>query len=136
VLQRGPPRSSTLDLRAAGAEVGRALRLARTRAITSNRVVVFRLDVPGHRFAIDADPPRALPAGFALGIVAAAPGGRAGGGGGDVMPGISFAPDGSASGGRIRMAQGAASIEVDVAWLTGRVSVGPGKEGGSRADAR
>ncbi len=117
VVQRGPSRSPTLDLRAAAEEVTRTLRLARTRAIATNRAVVFRLDVVGHAYAVDGAPPRSLPAALALGIVAIAPGAAG-------TPSISFAPDGSSSGGRIAMGEGARHIDIGVDWLTGRVSLG------------
>jgi general secretion pathway protein H len=37
--------------------------------------------------------------------------------------GITFAPDGSSSGGRVAMAEGGRRVLVGVDWLTGRVSV-------------
>lgn len=118
VLQRGPVRSATLDLRAAGGEISRTLRLARSRAIATNQATMFRMDVPGHAFAVDGGAVRRLPDSFAISLVSVAPGGGG-------SSGISFAPDGSSSGGRIGLAQGGRSIEVDVAWLTGRVSLSP-----------
>jgi general secretion pathway protein H len=36
--------------------------------------------------------------------------------------GIIFAPDGSASGGRVRLGNGASAIVVSIDWLTGRVA--------------
>ncbi len=119
VVQRGPPRSPTLDLRAAAEEVTRTLRLVRARAIASDRPVVFHLDVARHFFTVDGGPPRLLPPGFALGMVAVAPGSVPGDG-----TSIGFAPDGSSSGGRVAMGEGSRRIEVDVDWLTGRVSLG------------
>ena len=46
---------------------------------------------------------------------------------GDTLAAIRFAPDGSASGGRIRLAEGEHRILFGVDWLTGRVSVSDGK---------
>ena len=118
VLQRGPPRSPTLDLRAAAEEVARTLRLARTRAIASDRDVMFRLDPAAHAFAVDGGPPRALPRSVAIEAMAASPGG------GGRIAAIGFAPDGSSSGGRIGLGEGARRIDIGVDWLTGRVDLG------------
>ena len=70
----------------------------------------MRLDPAAHALRIGDALPRALPPGVAL----AAP-----------ADGISFAPDGSSSGGRIALATGPVRLEVAVDWLTGRVSVAP-----------
>ena len=59
-----------------------------------------------------------LPAGMVLAAAVGAetvPGPR--------LAGISFAPDGSSSGGRIVLADGGRRVQVGVDWLTGRVSV-------------
>jgi general secretion pathway protein H len=115
VVARGPQRSAALDLRAAAAEMVQALRGARAQAIATNRRTVFRLDLAAHRYAVDGAAPRALPAALGLDMVFAA--GQPGEAGA-----ISFAPDGSSSGGRIDLSQGGRVVEVDIAWLTGRVT--------------
>lgn len=118
VVARGPQRSAALDLRAAAAEMVQALRGARARAIATDRRTVFRLDLAAHRYAVDGAAPRALPAALGLDMVFAA--GQPGEAGTDGT--VSFAPDGSSSGGRIDLSQGGRVVEVDIAWLTGRVT--------------
>ena len=124
VLQRGPVRSPTVDLRATAGEVARTLRQARGRAVASNQVVQVRFDVPGHAYAMDGDGPRLLPAALAIRFTSVAPGARPAGLPGS-LPGVGFAPDGSSSGGRILFGLGGRAIEVTVDWLTGRVAVSP-----------
>ena len=119
LLQRGPPRSATLDLRAAASELGRTLRAARVQAITADRPVVVKFDIPGHAYAADGQPLHRLPLAFALTLVAVSPNAAAG------ATTIAFTPDGSSSGGHVTMAQGGRRIAVDVGWLTGRVAVSP-----------
>ena len=119
---RGPLRSAALDLRAATGEVAQALRLARTRAIATDRTVVVSLDPAGNAFRVGSGPAQPLPRGVAMEALAtqgAAPG----------IAAFRFAPDGSASGGRITLTAGGRQAMVGVDWLTGRVTVG---EAGAR----
>jgi general secretion pathway protein H len=119
VVSRGPSRSAGLDLRAAATEITQTLRGARARAISTDRTVVFRVNPAAHVFTIDAAPPRRLPATIGVTVIALS---------GDVerdrTADISFAPDGSSSGGRIDLVSGARHMQIDVAWLTGRVTAG------------
>ena len=118
VVARGPSRSATLELRAASSQVAQTLRLSRARAISTNRRVVFRLNPASHQFAVDGSAPRVLPASLGVSVVAVSPEIAR-----DQTAGIVFAPDGSSTGGRIELTSGARRAQVDVAWLTGRVSV-------------
>lgn len=114
---RGPLRSAAADLRAAAGEVSQALRLARARAIATDRTVVVALDPTANAFRVGNGPAQPLPRGVALEAVAvqgSAPG----------VAVVRFAPDGSASGGRITLSAGSRRAVVAVEWLTGRVSVG------------
>ena len=119
VAARGPARSPSLEAREAAGELALALRQARGLAIASNRRVTFVLDVARHAYRIGDGPTRPLPAALALSMTAAA--GEAGEG--RTASGIGFSPDGSSSGGRIRLAAGAVGRVVAVDWLTGRVTV-------------
>jgi len=119
VAARGPSRSPALEARAAAGEVALALRQARGLAVASGRRVTFALDVARHAYRIDDGPVRPLPPAVALAMTAAA--GEAGEGA--TAGAIGFLPDGSSSGGRIRLAAGAARRLVAVDWLTGRVTV-------------
>jgi len=107
VLARGPMRSAALDMRAESQAVAGALRLARSRAIASNRPVAVRF---GPRsLQVGNDPARPLSPDIGL---LAAPG-----------PVILFQPDGSSSGGTVQLSGAGRAAEVGVSWLTGRVVV-------------
>jgi len=121
VLTHGPMRSPTLENRAAATQVAQGLRSARARAIELNRPVTFSLDLAGHNFRIDNAPPQPLPPALRLSMLTIA--GKANQDTGD----ISFAPDGSSSGGRIELDGNGGRLLVGVDWLTGRVSVADAK---------
>jgi general secretion pathway protein H len=118
VLARGPMHSRTLEARAAARDIAQTLRAARARAIAANRPVEFTLDPRGHSFRIDAGEANGLPPWLDL-SAAVAPGETFG----NRIVAIRFAPDGSASGGRIELANGKLRLSIGVDWLTGRVSV-------------
>ena len=115
VLARGPQRSATLEMREAATAVAQAMRVARTRAIVTNRRVVVTLDPRTATLRIGTETPRRLPAGIAMAVVSTAD-----------VPGIAFLPDGSASGGRVELEVGGRRTQVGIDWLTGRVSVADG----------
>ncbi len=118
VLSRGPAGSRTLDSRAAAAEVVRLLRGARGQAIGTDRSVLVLVDLARHAIAVDGGRVHAIPASLALTVMATPAETR-----GRNLAGIRFQPDGSASGGRIGLADGNHRMQVSVDWLTGRVSV-------------
>ncbi len=102
-----PRRNTTLELSAATARVAGALRLARSRAMAESRPVAFALVPDGHGFRLD-NAQVTLGPGVAV-----------------VMPEqrIVFAPDGSASGGSLRIVVDGRQRLLRVDWLTGRVAV-------------
>ena len=118
VLARGPMRSKTLEARAAARDIAQTLRAARARAIAANRPVEFFLDPGQHSFRVGAGAANGLPPWLDL-SAAAGPGETFG----NRIVAIRFAPDGSASGGRIELANGKLRLSIGVDWLTGRVSV-------------
>jgi general secretion pathway protein H len=118
VLGHMPMRSATLDVRAAAADIAGTLRGARARSIAIGRPVDVAVDVGQRTLRIDDGPPAALPATIALSAVAVSSLASSKG-----IAGFRFLPDGSASGGRIELAEGAQHLRVDVDWLTGRVSI-------------
>ncbi len=118
IVYRGPPRSPLLDLRAAGGDVARILRLARSQAIMSNRPVVVVFDMSRREFAVGGSAPRALPAALGLSVIGGAAAGAR-------QVSIRFAPDGSSSGGHIDLAEGERREQIGVDWLTGRVQITP-----------
>lgn len=111
IIGRGPMHSPTLDARTAARDMAQALRLARSRAIMSDRSVSVVLDRP---IRIDGSPYQSLPP--AVGVAATSPTGQP-------IAAIRFAPDGSSSGARIALAEKGSVRYVVVDWLTGRVSV-------------
>jgi general secretion pathway protein H len=92
----GRPKSHALEAKAAAQQVAQAMRAARGRAISQGQPVAFAL------------PP--LPAW--LTVSADAPAG-----------GIVFAPDGSASGGRIILDGEGREVTISADWLTGTVKI-------------
>lgn len=121
VLTHGPPRSPGLQARAAAAQVAQGLRSARAQAIASNRPVTFSLNLADHSFRIDGTAPQTLPVALRLAMLTVA--GKASRQRDSDSGSISFAPDGSSSGGRIELAGNGARLLVGVDWLTGRVSI-------------
>ncbi|MBV8740062.1 MAG: GspH/FimT family pseudopilin [Alphaproteobacteria bacterium] len=112
------PWSSGLSLRGTAAELAAELRLARSQAIAENHPVAFALDLAGHRYQVGNGPPHALPAQLAVALLTIS-GERRGGTVGDIR----FNPDGSSTGGRIMLADGARRVAVGVDWLSGRVRI-------------
>lgn len=107
VLTRGPPRSAGLDVRASAALVAQTLRGARAAAVAGNQATAVTLDPAGNRVAAGGRVTR-LPADVSLSASG---------------PAVSFAPDGSSSGGTVGLAGAGRRFAVAVNWLTGRVSV-------------
>ena len=115
---RGPPRSPAAEARVAAVEIAQALRLARARAIAADRPVAFLLDLETRAFRVGDGEWRRLPPGPAL-LLTAVSGQTLG----ERLGAISFAPDGSSSGGRIELAVPGRRLQIGVDWLTGRVQV-------------
>jgi general secretion pathway protein H len=113
-----PPWSRGYEVDTIASELAAQLRLVRSAAIAGNRSVAFEIDLPGHRYRAGLGSPRPLPARLGIELLTVTgerQGERAGG--------IRFHPDGSSTGGRIVLADGARRVAVGVDWLTGRVSV-------------
>jgi general secretion pathway protein H len=115
-LTRGPVRSPKVEMQAAVNTVTQGLRLARSRAIATNRPVRFAVVAPLHAFRTDADTPVTLAPSINIAMLQAAE---------EVgkLPVIRFDGDGSATGGRIEVAGGQWATQIDVDWLTGRITV-------------
>jgi general secretion pathway protein H len=118
VVTRGPMRSRTLDLQATVNQVAQSLRIARSMAIASDSPVRFAVDIPAHSFRIENERPTVLPNTISISIVAESREtvGRR-------LAAIRFNGDGSATGGRIELADGQRAAQIGVDWLTGRVTV-------------
>jgi general secretion pathway protein H len=101
-----PRRNTRLELANAAEALAGALRLARAHAISTGAPVGFALAPDGRGYMVDGAA-RILPADIS--IAATGP--------------IRFAPDGSASGGAVRLATPGRALAVQVDWLTGRVTL-------------
>ena len=117
-----PPWSSGLGVRGAAAEVASSLRLARSEAILRNRPVAFEIDLASRRFRAGSGAVRQLPSHLSIALLTVQGERR------DVSTGdIRFNPDGSSTGGRISLGDGAHKMAVGVEWLSGRVSIADGQ---------
>ena len=95
------------------------LRDARRRAIAGNREVALTIDLAGRRYGLDGEGlEHALPADAHISFRTARFEVQ-----GAQVASIRFFPDGSSTGGRIRLSSGARRYQVGVDWLTGRVSI-------------
>ncbi len=106
-----PRRSPRLELANTADTVAATLRLARARAIASGRPVMVQavtVRAGGSALVVDGVA-RKLAGPVTLAMA------------GPVV--IRFAPDGSASGGAVRVAGESQAMQVTVAWLTGRVAI-------------
>jgi general secretion pathway protein H len=118
VVMRGPTRSRGLEARAAAGAIAQALRGARAQAIERSETVHVTIDPVGHVLVQEGRAPLALSADMQVAVLPPAlPAGPGG------VRQISFAQDGSASGGEILLGSGKRRLRIDVEWLTGRVKV-------------
>ena len=104
------------QIRALSREVASGLNLARSTAIRTGAEVAFVVDVQAPSYRVGDASPTRLPADIVLDLKAARAhqidGARAA---------ILFYPDGSTTGGRVRLERGAIAVSVLVDWMTGRV---------------
>lgn len=110
------------ELRDAASEVAAELRFTRAQAIATGRPQSFVIDVQSHAWRSVGDRQGTLPADIELLATAARQEQPARG-----QAAIKFFPEGAATGGRIVLRRGGAAWRVDVAWLTGDVSLQRGE---------
>lgn len=109
----------TVDLQTAARAVADGLRQTRSQALFENRDRTFALDVENRRFRPgEQQALRQLDRAVALSLVTARSEVM-----GEGIGRIRFFPDGSASGGRVRLALEGHEAEVSVDWLTGEVAI-------------
>ncbi len=115
--------SRGMALRSTAKEMAANLRYTRARAISTGQPQSFTVDPAAHAWTApngrDGEIPERLSVTF-TGAREAQPA--------EGVGAILFFPDGAATGGRIRLARDDAAWDIDVAWLTGEVTV-------SRAEA-
>jgi general secretion pathway protein H len=108
-----------LEVKVAARALAVGLRQTRSDALATNREQVFTLDVAGHSFRPGQDRPlEPLNGAVGLGLDTARSE--------LVNPThgqIRFFPDGSSTGGRIRLTMQAQEAQVTVDWLTGQVAI-------------
>ena len=108
-----------VELKSATRQLASALRFARSQAITRNHSVVLQLDVEDGQYWIpELKQPASLPDDLDLELF-----GSASEAVDHTSGGIRFYPDGSSTGGRITLARGTRSYELEVDWLLGSVTV-------------
>ncbi len=117
VISHGPIRSQGLEMRAAAGAIAQSFRAARAQAIERSETVSVVIDPQLHSFAADRGGIHTLAADVAMVLL---PGTIAGPRDTGI---VRFSPDGSASGGGVRLGRGARQVQIGVEWLTGRVRV-------------
>ena len=110
---------SSTDLKSAAREVAAGLRFARDQAIAQRAESLLELNLQGRTFRVPPDPrTHRLPERLDLKLYTAQR---------DLVDekigAIRFFPDGGSNGGRVTLAAGERKYDVDVDWLTGRVSI-------------
>lgn len=109
--------SSANEVRAAARQMTAALRQARSSAVAARTPVEFILDLERHRYQLAGRPAVPLPDDLALTLITGESELRGAGRGA-----IRFFADGSSTGGRITLANSRSARQLDVAWLSGRVT--------------
>jgi general secretion pathway protein H len=109
-------------VRAETLNLATTLRQSRNRAISSGRIVAVEFDTGQARYSIDRDIV-ALPASTELRAVARGMSPVPAIAAEDPLLRLEFYPDGSSTGASIELYDAAASWQLDVDWLTGRVRV-------------
>ena len=110
---------STAALKSAAREVAAGLRYARGQAIAQHAEALLVLDVDAHTFTLPPDTQlHRLPERLELKLYTAQRDLVS-----DKIGAIRFFPDGGSTGGRITLASGERKLDVDVDWLTGRVTI-------------
>jgi general secretion pathway protein H len=110
---------STTELKRSAREIAAGLRLARSQAISQRSEALLELDLGARAFRVPPDPRiHTLPEGIEIKLYTAQR---------DLLNeqvgAMRFFPDGGSNGGRITLAAGDRKYDVDVDWLTGRVSI-------------
>jgi general secretion pathway protein H len=112
----------TAKVRAAGQDLVAALRYTRAQAIVTRKQQSLELDVEQRSYVAPRRDPVQLPKDMELRLLTAAEE-RTGASTGRVR----FYPDGSSTGGRIKLVYGARAWDVEIAWLTGEVRLRQGE---------
>lgn len=110
---------SNSALKGAARELASGLRFARSEAVAKRHETFVAIDLAGRRFKVADDPvEHSLPKEAELKLFTAQSDLVS-----DTTGAIRFFPDGGSNGGRITIASGERKYDIDVDWLTGRVSI-------------
>jgi general secretion pathway protein H len=123
IVARGPVRSGRVDLDAAATDLTSALRLSRSEAVVERRPIALEFDLAQHRWRDGTGESHAVPPTIGIDLVTIA---------GDTkretgIGRIRFEPDGSATGGTIRLSLGTRITVISVNWLTGDIETHHGE---------
>ena len=116
---RSGDHNKTLTLKGTGDALAEDLRLARADAILHGRETSLSVTRTPPGWTGPTGNPVALPADMAITVASTRAFGAV-----STDDAVRFEPDGSSTGASILLTAGARKLEVDVDWLTGRVSVG------------
>lgn len=107
-----------MELRSNARDVATQLRFARARALDTGAPQTFSIDPAGHAWQ-GADGRRGeVPESLGIRFIGAREVQPA-----DGIGAIVFFGDGASTGGRVQLSRGDAAFDIDVAWLTGQVTV-------------
>lgn len=107
-----------MELRSTARELATQLRFARARALDTGAAQTFSIDPAGHAWQ-GADGRRGeVPEAVGIRFIGAREVQPA-----DGVGAIVFFGDGASTGGRVQLSRGEAAFDIDVAWLTGQVTV-------------
>lgn len=108
------------ELRAAARSIAAGLKQARATAVGQRIETVFQLDLTNKKFMVTGDArEHQLPKEVELKLFTGQQEVIT-----DKVGGIRFYPDGGATGGRVTVFAGEQKFEIDVDWMTGRISTG------------
>lgn len=117
-----PPRLSgvmeSTKAKAAAREMVSALRQSRSKAIGSQQEQVFKLDLDKKTFSLDRKKSTKLPDKMQISLYTARSEQFS-----DQTGAIRFFPDGSSTGGRIKLTMENLNLFIDINWLTGKVAL-------------
>lgn len=115
-----------MRLRSSSKDIAAQLRYARTQAIATGQPQRFVIDPRGHRWQAADNRHGTIPQALGVEFIGAR----------EVQPragegGILFFPDGASTGGRVQLSAKRAMWRIDVAWLTGEVTLARASSGGA-----
>ena len=94
-----------------------SLRQARAKAVSEQQSTLFWIDIEQHQYLNHKNKSKSFSENITMRAKVASREVQ------DQKAGIRFFPDGSSTGGRLIMSDATTAVQVDVDWLTGRVSV-------------